>query len=111
MDTEMLSAVAGAALSLAFSYIPGLHGWYERLGEGPHGKEWKRLVMLAVLLVAAAGVMMLSCSGWAGPGIAGLPACDRPGLVELLRALLAALVANQSVYQLTPPAQAKVRAE
>lgn len=110
MDTEMLSAVAGAALSLAFSYIPGLRGWYERLGEAQHGEEWKRLVMLAALLVTAAGVMLLSCSGWAGSGVAGLPACDRPGLVELLRALIAALVANQSVYLLTPPAQAKARA-
>ena len=46
MNPEVLSAAAGVLLSLAFSYLPGLNGWFSSL-DGTH----KRLVMLAALVL------------------------------------------------------------
>ena len=39
MTTETLTLLAGTLLSLGFSYIPGLSGWYGRLGETPGGES------------------------------------------------------------------------
>ena len=58
INPEVLSAAAGVLLSLAFSYLPGLNGWFASL-EGTH----KRLVMLAALVLVAAGAFALSCAG------------------------------------------------
>jgi hypothetical protein len=93
MSAEMLSAVAGMLLSLAFSYVPGLSTWFGEL-DG----VYKRLVMLAALVLVAGGAAALSCLGI--PQVDGvvLPACDQPGLLSLLEAWVAALVANQATY-------------
>lgn len=40
MTSDELAAVAGVVLSLAFSYVPGLSGWFD----GLRG-EYKRLIM------------------------------------------------------------------
>jgi len=76
MTAEMISASAGILLSLVFSYVPGLSDWFNAL-DGAH----KRLVMLAALV---------------------LPACSQAGLLSLLEALIAALVANQATYMISP---------
>jgi hypothetical protein len=65
--------------------------------------------MLALLLISAAGAFGLACSGWGAA--AGLQlACDRSGAVGLLRALVLAVIANQSAFLISPkvgsPAQA-----
>ena len=71
MTTETLTLLAGTILSLGFSYIPGLSDWYRRLGETPDGEgdggTRKRLVMLALLVLSAAGGFALACSGWGRP--------------------------------------------
>ena len=87
-----LAYVSGVVLSLSFSYIPGLRGWYGKLDA-----DWKRLVMLAALALAAAGLYGAAC--------AGLPAqvaCDQSGAWQLVKLFLSALIANQSVYFLSP---------
>lgn len=102
MDTETLAGLAGAMLSLLFAYVPGLSGWYARLGEGAPeetGGTYKRLVMLAALVVAALGSYGLACLG-AGEYFGLALRCDRAGLAGLLRALLLALAANQATYLL-----------
>jgi hypothetical protein len=107
MDATFISTAAAAILSLLFSYLPGLSEWYARLGSGPGGEDGgtrKRLLMLALLVLVAGGAFGLTCAGWGdllGAAGAGLR-CDRPGLVELLRALFFALMANQSVYKISP---------
>jgi hypothetical protein len=107
MDATFISTAAAAILSLLFSYLPGLSDWYARLGSGPQGDDGgtrKRLVMLELLVLVAAGAFALTCAGWgdllAGSGMT--LRCDHPGLVELLRALIFAVMANQSVYKITP---------
>lgn len=92
MSAEMLSAVAGAVLSLLFSYVPGLNVWYASLES-----IYKRLIMAAMLLLVAASVFGLSCTSWAAEwGIE--VTCDQPGLQVAMQAFLFALIANQSMY-------------
>lgn len=114
MTTETLTLLAGSLLSLGFSYIPGLSGWYNRLGEGGEagsdggadrqrsdGGTSKRLVMLALLVLVAAGAFGLACSGW-GTTLGLALTCDQPGAAGLVRALALALIANQSTYAISP---------
>ena len=100
MIPETLATMAGILLSLIFSYIPGLSDWYARLDGA-----YKRLLMLGALLAAAGFSLAAACLGWAqffaGSGW-GLPDCSQTGLGDLLRALLLALVANQTTYLITP---------
>jgi hypothetical protein len=104
MSAELLSTIAGAILSLLFSYVPGLSGWYQKLGEngtGLDGGTARRLIMLGLLVLTAAGAYGLSCSGW-GSNFGFALTCDQPGIVGLLQGLVLAVMANQSTYSLTP---------
>lgn len=98
MNTDTLSGAAGVALSLAFSYIPGLSDTYER-----QDATTKRLVMAILLIAVVVVVFILGCSN-----IYGLVTCDQPGAIGLLKMLLAALVANQATYLISPPKAAKL---
>ena len=102
MTAEELAALAAAVLSLFFSYIPGLSDWYGKLGS-----EVKRLIMAGLLIVVAAAVFGLACAGWFGPtGIT----CDQPGLIGLIKVLIAAIVANQGVYRLSYKSRSRKQA-
>jgi len=92
MNAELLSGIVGIAISLALSYIPGLRERWNALGG-----DYKRAIIGVLLVVAAGAVYGLSCAGWVDIGIS----CDREGLCALLGNLVAALVANQSIYVLT----------
>lgn len=109
MNPDELSALAGIMLSLSFSYIPGIKDKFSLL-DPTH----KRLGMLACLCVSAAGVLYFSCSGigaQAGSSMGGsLPAgCDRRSIILLLRSLLAAIIANQATFSISPKFLSKVR--
>jgi hypothetical protein len=95
VNQQLLSALAGIALSLAFSYIPGLNARFQAL-DG----QWKRVALLGTLAVVSAGIYGLSCGG-----IVDAVSCDQAGAIGLVQAFVLALVANQSAYQLTPPAR------
>ena len=94
MDIEIIAAVAGLLLSALFSFVPKLNTTFAAL-DG----TYKRLIMLgtlvaAVLLIWGAGCIGLwgECYEWR----------------EVVRAFLAALVANQATYLITPlPAAVK----
>lgn len=92
MSSELLAAVSGVVLSLAFSYIPGLRGWFDNLKP-----DYKRLTMLGVLLLSAAGAYGLACIGRYG-----VVTCDVDGIWQLVEVFIYAAVANQSAYALTP---------
>lgn len=104
MSAEILSAIAGSLLSLLFSYVPGLSTWYDKLGYDVAGNYddglKKRLVMLGLLFLVAAGAMGLSCAGW-GADFGLSLSCDRAGVSGLLNALLLGVMANQSTYSIT----------
>jgi len=94
MNAEQLAAIAGVVLSLLFSYLPGLSDAFDKLQPNQ-----KRLT-IAVLLLAVAGVVLgLACSHiYDMNGVT----CDKPGLMGLINAFIAALIANQSAYLITP---------
>jgi hypothetical protein len=89
---EILASAAGILLSLAFSYIPGLSTWY-----AAKDPTIKRLIMLAALVVVAAGVFGLSCAK-----VYSWVTCDQPGATGLVTALVLALVANQATFLISP---------
>lgn len=95
MTPENLTAIAGIVLSLAFSYIPGLKGWYEQFNT-----EQKRVVMLALLALVTGGLIAIACVGY-GPDLGIAVTCDRVGIVLLVKAFIAALIANQAAYLIT----------
>jgi hypothetical protein len=96
MSAETLSLAAGALLSLAFSYVPGLSGSFELL-EPTH----KRLVLLGLLLLIAAMVQGMACLGWAAAWGISLT-CDQSGFAGLVEQLVIAIIANQGVYAISP---------
>jgi len=93
MSAAELSALAGLVISLLFSYIPGLNTWF-----AGKSTEVKRVVMLVVLLVTSAGLYGISCAGWFGT----IVTCDQEGIIRLVRAFVAAIIANQAIYSISP---------
>jgi hypothetical protein len=102
MSAELLASLAGILLSLLFSYIPKLSEWFAVL-DG----VYKRLIMAGLLVVVAGGAFGLSCAG-----VISAVTCDQPGAIGLIKAFLAALIANQSIFLISPEtkrvAQAKL---
>ena len=93
MSAEALALYSGVALSLVFSYVPGLNKKFDGLQP-----DYKRLIMLGALVLTAGIVFGISCSGWLDVGIT----CDQAGIVALLQAFVLALIANQSAYAISP---------
>lgn len=97
MTPEQLALIAGAVLSLLFSYIPGLKNWFEGLSP-----EYKRLFMAGVLLVAALALFGGSCLNlW------GYFVCSWLGLWEAVKLWLLAVAANQTIYLVSPGVHSK----
>lgn len=93
MNAEQLAMVSGVVLSLGFSYIPGLKGWFDKF-EG----DQKRLGMLIVLLLTSLGIFGLACSGRFDLGVA----CTVDGAIDLVEIFIFAAVTNQAAFLLTP---------
>ena len=92
MTIELLSQLAGAALSLAMAYIPGLAEWYA----GKDGPT-KARIMAGLLVVVSVAIFALACAHLiADFGLA--VTCDRASAVALVKILIAALIANQAAY-------------
>jgi hypothetical protein len=72
-----------------------LSGWFDE-----KNPTEKRLLMAVVLLVATAAIFGLSCAG-----VLTVASCNQPGALGLVSALIAALVANQATYTISPKAE------
>lgn len=92
MSVEQLGAVAGVILSLLFSYVPGLSDKFAALPA-----TTKRLIMAALLLVVAIGALALSC----GQVVVTIE-CSKAGVIDLINTFIAALVANQTTWLISP---------
>lgn len=88
MEVELVMAVLGIVVSLLFSLIPGLNAWY-----GKQSGEIRRLIMLAALVISVLGIWGAGCAGLYG-------ACLE--WRDVVRGFIAALVANQAVFMITP---------
>lgn len=95
MTPELLASVAGIVLSLCFSYIPGAEGKWANL-DG----NYKRLIMLGLLLAVALAVFGLACGGIELEGVAVV--CDQAGAMALLNVFIMAAIANQAAFLLSP---------
>jgi len=92
LTSESISALAGLALSLAASYLPGFAPWYQALDS-----QRKQLLMLALLAGATAATV-------AGGMIAGQPV----DTAQVVQVFIAALVANQAAYLISPQINVKI---
>lgn len=91
MTAQELSILAGTVLSLVLAYIPGLKDVYDKLAS-----PQKALTMALLLLVSAAGAVAWSCRA----ADVGFASCLAANWENYLWAFVAALVANQGVYNL-----------
>lgn len=96
MTANTLVLIAGALLSLAFSYIPGLAPKFDALEP-----TVKRLIMLGLLVVVAGVSYGLACLGWGAAWGINI-VCDQAGLQSLVAQLIVAIIANQAIYQISP---------
>jgi len=94
MTPEYLAGVAGVLLSLAFAYIPGLKDWFD--AQVP---QRKAQVMAVALILVAGGLFGFACVNVAALLDAPVT-CDVPGVVAVVKVLIAALVANQAAFLL-----------
>lgn len=99
MSSETLSMIAGTILSLIFSYVPGARQWFDPL----HATH-KRLIMLGLLTISAGAVYGVGCLGW-GDAWGITIACDQKGALALFESLILAIIANQSIYAISPQAR------
>lgn len=93
LSSEMLVGIAGVALSLLFSYIPGLRTWYAGLVA-----EVKQLIMLGLVVAVSGAIFALGCYDIISTGIA----CDRYGVISLVWMVVLGLTSNQAAYMITP---------
>ena len=94
MSAAELSSIAGVILSLLMSYVPGLSDWYNKFDS-----KKKSGIMALLLLAVTLGVFGLACGKiWASVSIT----CDKVGAISLIQAYIAALIASQATYQISP---------
>lgn len=91
MNVELFSGIVAILISLSCSYVPGVSGKWAGLSG-----EWKRLLMAAAMLIVAVASVALSCAN-----VIDLVTCDKRGIFAVISAFISALIANQSVYQIT----------
>ncbi len=84
MTGSTLAALAASLLSLLFSYVPGFKTWY-----APKDPYLKRLIMLALVVVAAMGAFSFACAGLADDFSVKV-SCDAFGAWGLVRAVVVA---------------------
>ncbi|NPV87267.1 MAG: hypothetical protein HPY45_14810 [Anaerolineae bacterium] len=95
MTPEQLAAISGILLSLVFSYVPGLSDSWNKAAP-----TTKRGIMAALLFLTAAAIYIFSCAGITE--YSQNVTCDRQGLLQLINIFIAALIANQAAYQISP---------
>jgi len=95
MSADSLSLIAGSLLSLIFSYVPGLNDKFNALST-----EYKRGIMLGLVVVVALAIYFLTCSSLA-IDLGMKVTCGKAGLVEMARMIVLVAIANQGAYGLT----------
>lgn len=89
MNAEQLALITGTVLSIALQIIPGLKDWF-----GGLTADIKRIFIIGLLAVTAAGIFGLSCLG-----ILDSVTCNAAGAWAMFEYWALAAVANQVAYQ------------
>jgi len=95
-NVTTLPTIAGAILSLLFSYIPGLEAWYANLSPIE-----KRVVMLVLILLTAVIIFVATCAGVIQSDVT----CSQDGIVQAINIFFSVLVANQATFLLSAKSQ------
>lgn len=95
MDANTLALIAGTFLSLVFSYVPKFNEWF-----AGKGTATKQLVMLGLLVLSTAAIYGMSCLGWTFGAFE--VTCDQAGIKQLVEVLVVAIIANQSIFAISP---------
>lgn len=100
MTADKLVLIAGALLSLLFSYLPALAKWY-----ADKDGVVKRQIMAAWLLITTAGLFAISCV----PALSDLAKqldivvqCTKQSAWQLIYLYLLAIAGNQVVFLISP---------
>jgi hypothetical protein len=102
LTPELLASVSGVIISLGFSYIPGLSTKFAALNA-----VVKSAIMAGLMVVAGVVIYIGGCNGLFVTGMV----CGTEGGWKLVSVLLAAIIANQAAYQLSPPTKAVTEAK
>lgn len=90
--------LAGVLLALIFAYVPGVDAWFAKLdGIG------KRIVLLVLLALVSAGYVALACSPFGAQYGVSADVCTSSGFADVVRAFIAAVIANQATYLVATP--------
>ncbi len=92
MTVELLSEIAGVVLSLAVAYIPGLADWYAK-----KDAKAKAQIMAGLLIGVSVIIFALACAHLLADLNLGV-VCDQASAIELVKIIIAALIANQATY-------------
>jgi len=90
--SDIIALFGATALSVLFTYVPGLRTKYAALD-----KTRKQTVMLGLLFV---GVLVLFASSCVDLWV--VVACDQAGALDIARAFVLAVIANQGTHSITP---------
>ena len=101
MTATELSTYAAILLSLVCSYVPGIKDAFDLLSA-----TYKRLVMLCLLVIVTMSIVALAC--WKVSAGEVPVTCDAAGAAALVKALIAAIIANQATYLISPPVRRTV---
>jgi hypothetical protein len=97
LTPELLASVAGTIISLGFSYIPGLSTKFAALSA-----VVKSAIMAGLMVVVSVVIFVAGCNGLIVTGLE----CTTGGGWKLVSVILAAIIANQAAYQLSPQTRA-----
>lgn len=92
----LISSVAGIVMSLVFEYLPVVSTWYNKLLN-----NYQKLIMLGVMAVIVASIYAFNCLGWF-TGYIPVVSCSSSGREAAVLAFIAAMIANQATYLVTP---------
>ena len=102
-DAQVLMAIAGVVLSVAFTYIPKLNTSYAALC-----KEVKQLIMLGILVVSAGAIALLDNFGFVD---AGIDLSTNQGIWAFVMVIITAVVANQGTHLIAPKPESVTKAK
>ena len=103
LSPDFIAIIAGAVLSLFFSYFPNVNTTYAALDDGK-----KKLIMLGILVLVAIAIFAMGCFQVVViPGFT----CDKATAVQFGWILFYAILANQGTFKLTPQTGAVVAAK
>lgn len=97
LTPELLAGIVAVVISLAMNYIPKLNTWFAGLATAA-----KSGIMALLLAITSVVIYGGGCLGWFMSNIT----CDQSGIFKLVSIFIAALIANQGAYVISPQTDA-----